>query len=73
VDVLEAKELDDGIIFWEDDVLCNLEQGGSNEEAGKDSAQIAFRNEGMPHLTHFVLCAVKKARPNTTTQLPGTP
>ena len=59
MDVQESKELEDGIIFWEDDVLYNLEQDGSVEEAERDAAQITFRQEEVPYLTHFVLCAEK--------------
>ena len=62
MDVGECEELEDGMIFWEDDVLHNLEHGGSREDAQRDAAQITFRREGMPYLTHFVLCAEKKAQ-----------
>ena len=63
MDVRESKELEDGIIFWEDDVLHSLEQGGSMAVAERDAAQITFRREGMPYLTHFVLRAEKNAQP----------
>jgi len=57
LEVLEAGELKDGIIFWEDDVLHNLETGRSVGGEEKDADQIWFRRDGMPYLTHFVLCA----------------
>lgn len=62
LEVLEAKELEDGIIFWEDDVLHNLEIGRSGEGEEKDADQIWFRGDGMPYLTHFVLSARKDVR-----------
>lgn len=60
VDVIESAELDDGIIFWEDDWLFNLEHGGKEKAALFDAAQYTFRQEGMPHVTHFILCAQKR-------------
>ena len=62
MDVRESRELEDGVLFWEDDVLYNMEQGGSEAEAERDAAQITFRQEGMPCLTHFALCAEKTPR-----------
>ena len=67
MDVRESAELEDGIIFWEDDVLYNLEQGGKAEDAERDAAQITFRQDGMPYLTHFVLCAQKRSPTNGCT------
>lgn len=60
LEVKESRELEDGVIYWEDDVLHNLEIGRSVEGELKDAAQVRFRNEGIPHLTHFVLYAQKK-------------
>ncbi|MFA4987866.1 MAG: methyltransferase domain-containing protein [Candidatus Brocadiia bacterium] len=60
--VQKSQELADGIIYWEDDVLHNIEQGGRAEDAQRDADQITWRREGMPYLTHFVLCAQKKTR-----------
>jgi SAM-dependent methyltransferase len=61
MDVRESTELDDGILFWEDDVLHNIEHGGRIADAERDAAQITFRQDGVPSLTHFVLCAEKRA------------
>ena len=61
--VLQSEELEDGVILWEDDVLYNLEHGGKAEVAAKDADQYTFRQEGMPYLTHFVLCA-ERIKPN---------
>ena len=59
-DVIESNELEDGIIFWEDDVLHNLENNGEIKTALTDAAQITFRQKGIPYLTHFLLWAIKK-------------
>jgi hypothetical protein len=58
-----SEELDDGVIFWEDDVLYNLDHGGDVESAAKDADQYTFRQAGMPYLTHFILSA-ERIRPN---------
>ena len=60
MEVLEAREHEDGIIFWEDDILHNLDIGRSVEGEEKEADQIWFRGDGMPYLTHFVLCARKE-------------
>jgi SAM-dependent methyltransferase len=60
LDVKESRELEDGVIYWEDDALHNLEVGGSPEKEEKEADQITFRREGMPYLTHFVLYAEKR-------------
>ncbi len=60
LEVKESRELEDGVIFWEDDVLHNLEVGRSIEGELKDAAQVRYRDEGIPYLTHFVLYARKK-------------
>ena len=54
---ISSTELEDGIVFWEDDIVYNLEQGGDAETASRDADQCTFRQAGMPYLTHFVLCA----------------
>ena len=64
LDVKESGEVEDGIIYWEDDTLHNLEQGGSPSGEERDADQITFRQEGMPFLTHFVLYADKRAQPS---------
>ena len=56
---IDSYELDDGIIFWEDDVLYNLENKGDIETAKTDASQYTFRKKGMPYLTHFILYAEK--------------
>ena len=61
MDVKESRELEDGIVFWKDDILYNLEQGSKTEDAERDAAQITFRQEGMPYPAHFVLCAQKRS------------
>ena len=58
--IIESSELEDGIIFWEDDILHNLENNGDIETALTDVAQITFRQNGIPYLTHFILWAIKK-------------
>jgi hypothetical protein len=58
--VEEVREIEDGVIYWEDDVLHNLEMGKSVEDELRDAAQARFRGEGFPYLTHFVLSARKK-------------
>jgi len=60
MDVIESHELEDGVIYWEDDILNNLEIGGSTEDAERDASQVTFRAQGVPYLTHFVLCAEKR-------------
>ncbi|HSH05264.1 MAG TPA: methyltransferase domain-containing protein [Anaerolineae bacterium] len=57
--VTESAELADGIIFWEDDILHNLEKGGDENVAKQDAAQIKFRRDDLPYLTHFVLFGQK--------------
>jgi hypothetical protein len=57
---IESSELEDGIIFWEDDVLYNLEHNGAIKDALTDAAQYTFRQDGIPYLTHFILRAMKK-------------
>ena len=59
-DSIESFEIEDGIIYWEDDVLNNLENNGDIETALTDAAQYTFREDGIPYLTHFVLSAIKK-------------
>ena len=59
-DLIESFEIEDGIIYWEDDVLNNLENNGDIETALTDAAQYTFREDGIPYLTHFVLSAIKK-------------
>jgi len=61
MDSVESNELRDGVILWEDDVLYTIEQGGPAQDSQRDAAQITFRGAGMPYLTHFVLCARKRA------------
>ena len=56
---LESREVDDGVIYWEDDVLHNLEQGGAVDTALTDAVQITYREPGIPYLTHFMLYAEK--------------
>jgi len=60
MDVIASYELEDGVIYWEDDILNNLEKGGSTEDTERDVSQITFREQGIPYLTHFVLCAEKR-------------
>jgi len=60
MDVIESHELEDGVIYWEDDILNNLEKGGSAEDAERDASQVSFREQGIPYLTHFVLYAEKR-------------
>ena len=61
VKIHHSKILDDGEIYWEDDILNNLEKGGDEATGLIDAAQVRFRQEGVPHLTHFVLSAEKCA------------
>ena len=61
LEVKESRELEDGIKYWEDDVLHNLEIGRSVEGELEDAAQVRFRREGFPYLTHFILYAQKKS------------
>lgn len=63
LDVRESKQLEDGVIYWEDDVLHNLEEGGDPLKEEGEVDQITFRQEGIPYLTHFVLCAEKRPPP----------
>ena len=60
MDIRESEALNDGIIYWEDDVLFNLERGGKTAVAKTDAAQITFRQDGVPFLTHFVLSAERR-------------
>ncbi len=59
LEVKESGELEDGVIYWEDDILHNLEIGRSIEGELRDATQVRFRREGFPYLTHFVLFAQK--------------
>ncbi|WP_420630346.1 SAM-dependent methyltransferase [Candidatus Leptofilum sp.] len=54
-----SAEVNDGVIFWEDDVLDNLKRGGDVDTAITDAKQYRFRKEGYPYLTHFILEAEK--------------
>ena len=56
---IESSEIEDGIIFWEDDLLNNLENNGDIKTALTDAAQYTFRQDGIPYLTHFILWAKK--------------
>jgi SAM-dependent methyltransferase len=57
---IHSEELEEGVIFWEDEVLYDLEHGQSEEIAARDADQYSFRQPGMPYLTHFVLYATKQ-------------
>jgi SAM-dependent methyltransferase len=56
---IESSEIDDGIILWEDDLLNNIENNIDNKTILTDAAQIAFKQKGIPYLTHFILSALK--------------
>jgi len=56
-DVIESSETEDGIVLWEDDLLNSLENNVDVKTALTDAAQITFRQDGMPYLTHFILWA----------------
>jgi SAM-dependent methyltransferase len=58
-----SEELEDGVIFWEDDVLYHLDHGGALDVAMRDADQYTFRLAGMPYLTHFLLSA-ERTMPN---------
>jgi SAM-dependent methyltransferase len=58
-ETIDSSEIEDGVIFWEDDVLYNLENNGSIKDALTDAAQYTFRQDGIPYLTHFVLWVKK--------------
>lgn len=60
-DEIEAKELDDGVIMWEDELKYNIEACGWDlESANRDYSQIAYGQKASPYLTHFILTARKK-------------
>jgi len=40
--------------------VVNLSVPTSVKDADTDAAQIAFRQEGMPYLTHVIICARKR-------------
>lgn len=55
LDGIDARIADDGEIYWEDEVLYNLEHQGSSKRAVRDARQIRCRREGYPYLTHFIV------------------
>ncbi len=67
VDVLECSELPDGLVMWEDEVLCHGERAGWTEKWYHKSKwlldQLFYSRGQRPYLTHYLIAAQKKGRP----------
>ena len=59
MEVSESKALNDGVVYWEDDVLFDLDHNGNPENAMKAADQITYRQPGIPYITFFALHAQK--------------
>ena len=66
VDVLTCSELPDGLVMWEDEVLCHGERAGWTDEwYGKAQwliDQLTYSRDHRPYLTHYVIAVQKRGR-----------
>ena len=64
VDVIECRELEDGAILWEDDVLYGAEQVQWRESYFQNAKwlidHIVYGFDHRPYLTHFVAVVEKR-------------
>lgn len=65
VEVIDSRELPDGLVMWEDEVLHHGETAGWDdgwwEKAGWLVEQLLWSRTGTPRLTHYVLTAKKRS------------
>lgn len=61
ITVVESHELEDGLLYWQDDILHNIENEIYIDSVENDADQIMYRAVGMPYLTHFMLTAERMA------------
>ena len=66
VDVLECSELPDGLVMWEDEVLCHGDRAGWTDEwYGKAKwliDQLTYSRDHRPYLTNYVIAVQKRGR-----------
>ncbi len=66
IDVVECCELPEGLIMWEDEVLCHGERAGWTDEwYGKAKwliDQLLHSRDHRPYLTHYVIAVQKRGR-----------
>lgn len=64
VDILECEEMDDGVIFWEDDVVYGAEQAGWSDTYFQKSQwlidHIVYGRDHRPYLTHLLAALEKR-------------
>ncbi|MFC1736105.1 class I SAM-dependent methyltransferase [Candidatus Hydrogenedentota bacterium] len=60
LEVLECFEVGDGVVMWEDDLLMDIRKGFPDADKERDAAQIAYRYDNAPYLTHFIITARKR-------------
>jgi SAM-dependent methyltransferase len=59
LEVLACRELEDGLILFEDGVRYNIEHGIDLEDARRSIDQLEYGREHSPHQTLFVIAARK--------------
>ena len=59
---IQAEEIKEGQLLWEDELLFNLENNVNPESIESDADEIFFGRENaeFPYLTHYILSATKK-------------
>ena len=64
VDVVDSRELPDGLVMWEDDVLCSGERAGWTDSWYEKSKwlidQLVYSRDHRPSLTHYIAQIQKK-------------
>jgi SAM-dependent methyltransferase len=64
VDVVDSRELPDGLVMWEDDVLCSGERAGWTDSWYEKSKwlvdQLVYSRDHRPSLTHYIANMQKK-------------
>ena len=64
VDVVDVRELSDGLVMWEDDVLSSGERAGWTEDWYNKSKwlidQLVYSRDHRPSLTHYIANMQKK-------------
>ena len=64
MDVVDSRELTDGLVMWEDDVLCSGERAGWTESWYEKSKwlidQLIYSRDHHPSLTHYIAEMQKK-------------
>jgi len=65
VDVVECCELPEGLIMWEDEVLCHGERAGWTDQWYGEAKwlidQLIYSRDHCPYLTHYVIAAQKRS------------